>query len=184
MQLHSTDGPVAEGRPTRLEIEPPPAPDLEAARAAVARFTGWKIHPFPGCFVCGTERAEADGLRIFTGLLADRSGVAAPWVPDPSLADTDGNVRAEFVWAALDCPGAFAYPPSDVGFYLLGEIAAELARSRARRRNLHGARLAAGRGGPKAVRGDGALRLAGCVRGPGSRNLDRGSQTAMRNVAQ
>jgi hypothetical protein len=34
--------------------------------------------------------------------------VACPWRPDPALADEHGIVRPEFVWAALDCPTAFA----------------------------------------------------------------------------
>ena len=33
--------------------------------------------------------------------------VAAPWIPDRSLA-TGGEVPAEILWAALDCPGYFA----------------------------------------------------------------------------
>src|SRR6185436_5361323 len=49
-----------------------------------------------------------DGLRIFAGGDADDGIVAAPWVPDASLADADGRVRPEFLWAALDCPGYFA----------------------------------------------------------------------------
>jgi len=28
--------------------------------------------------------------------------------PDPALAGEDGTIRSEFVWAALDCPTAFA----------------------------------------------------------------------------
>ncbi len=126
VQLHSPEGLLAEARPAALEIDPPRAPDLEAARDAVTRFSGWEIHPIRGCFVCGTERDEGDGLRIFPGPLADRDEVAAPWVPDPTLADESGRVRDEFLWSALDCPGAFAFPPSEVGHYLLGEMAAEL----------------------------------------------------------
>jgi len=33
---------------------------------------------------------------------------AAPWTPDPSVAGPDGKVRAEMVWAALDCPSGIA----------------------------------------------------------------------------
>ena len=33
---------------------------------------------------------------------------AAPWTPDRSVADADSRVRAEVVWAALDCPSGIA----------------------------------------------------------------------------
>ena len=34
--------------------------------------------------------------------------LAAPWVPHASLDDGTGRVATEFLWAALDCAGAFA----------------------------------------------------------------------------
>jgi len=37
-----------------------------------------------------------------------RELVAAPWTPHPSLADAAGDVRSEFIWAALDCPTIWA----------------------------------------------------------------------------
>jgi hypothetical protein len=48
-----------------------------------------------------------DGLRVFTGALPDRPELfASPWMPHDALAHDDGSgeVRPEFVWAALDCP--------------------------------------------------------------------------------
>jgi hypothetical protein len=52
--------------------------------------------------------------------------VAAPWKPDASLAGAAGTVQTEFLWAALDCPGAFAFEwPSD-GSVLLGEMTARV----------------------------------------------------------
>jgi hypothetical protein len=47
--------------------------------------------------------------------------VASPWRPTPDLADADGLVRAEFMWAALDCPTYWALPRA-------GEIRCVLAR--------------------------------------------------------
>ncbi|MGH2812634.1 MAG: hypothetical protein ACRDI1_07985 [Actinomycetota bacterium] len=49
----------------------------------------------------------------------------APWTPDRSLAGTDGLVLPEFLWAALDCPGAFAngVPESTM---VLGRLGARL----------------------------------------------------------
>jgi hypothetical protein len=99
---------VAEGLPARDEVEAPEPVGFRDAAAASQRYPGFATHPFPTCFVCGPERAEGDGLRIFPGPLAGRQVVAATWTPDGTLAGADGLVRPEFVWAALDCPGAFA----------------------------------------------------------------------------
>ena len=55
--------------------------------------------------------------------------MAAPWRPDASLADAAGAVQTEFLWAALDCPGAFSFEwPSD-GSILLGEMTARVDRA-------------------------------------------------------
>ena len=45
-------------------VEPVPA---DEARAAMASYPGLVSHPFPTCLVCGTDREEGDGLRIFPG---------------------------------------------------------------------------------------------------------------------
>jgi hypothetical protein len=90
------------------------------ALAASAAYPGLVDHPFPGCFVCGPDRAVGDGLRIFPGRLPDRPAgegrTAAPWtVPaDVSLAT---------MWAALDCPGGWAVLGQGRVF-VLGRIAA------------------------------------------------------------
>lgn len=84
-------------------------PDL--AREATEHYAGLDFHPFPGCFVCGTDRAEGDGLRIFPGQVDDDEGqarVAATWTPDPSVADDDGDATIPATWAALDCIGGWA----------------------------------------------------------------------------
>jgi hypothetical protein len=53
--------------------------------------------------------------------------VAAPWVPHPSLGEADGKVAAEFMTAALDCPGYFAARNDGVPM-LLGEFTAHIDR--------------------------------------------------------
>lgn len=101
--------PLAEARPTAPEDRPAvPAvsPELAVAAAGQARY--FSDPAFPGCFVCGTERAPGDGLRIFPGPLPGRAVWAAPWTPDASVAAADGRVRPEVVWAALDCPAGIA----------------------------------------------------------------------------
>jgi hypothetical protein len=53
--------------------------------------------------------------------------VAAPWVPDDTLADPDeGYVRPEFLWAALDCPGYYASLDGRRRPIVLGQMVARL----------------------------------------------------------
>lgn len=122
---------VAEARRGELVLDVAPAPTLAQAEQASTRYLGFEEHNFPTCFVCGPARAPGDGLRIFPGSLEvegpDR--LAAVWTPDASLADATGRVRSEFVWAALDCPGAFTRYPLPEGVALvLGELAVEATR--------------------------------------------------------
>ncbi|HEY0116150.1 MAG TPA: hypothetical protein VGB54_10545 [Allosphingosinicella sp.] len=104
----------------QVAVDVPPPPSVEGAQAASARFAGLRHHIFPGCFVCGPERAAGDGLRIFAGPVAGGSEqVAARWSPDESCADAEGRLRVEMIWAALDCPGYFAVQDK-AGVALLG----------------------------------------------------------------
>jgi hypothetical protein len=109
---------VAEARPADVDVEPPEAPTFEAA-ARAALPDGDQDSPFPECFVCGPHREPGDGLRIFAGPLEDRV-VAAPWVP------IEPYTGAEFVWAALDCPGAYACGFGERGVLVLGRLAARV----------------------------------------------------------
>ena len=118
---------VAEGLPARVEVEAPEAVSFREAVQAAQRYSGFAHHPFPACFVCGPERAEDDGLRIFPGPVAGRQVVAAPWTPGQTLAGVDGLVRPEFLWAALDCPGAFANGFPEITM-VLGRLAVQLVR--------------------------------------------------------
>lgn len=104
VRLWDGEAVVAEARPGSVDVEPPPAVDLATARAAAAHYAGLTIHPFPGCFVCGTDRAPPDGLGLRPGPVgADH--VAAVWTP---AADAHDAVEPAMVWAALDCPGGWA----------------------------------------------------------------------------
>lgn len=117
---------VAEASPADVTPEFPAAPSYAEAEAAARSYRGFRNHPFPACFVCGPQRTASDGLRIFAGPLPGGEIVAAPWIPDASLGDANGIVRSEFVWAALDCPGAYAAPVPEGTPMLLGELAASL----------------------------------------------------------
>jgi hypothetical protein len=100
---------LAEARPAAaVELAVPGAVTPEEARAAAGKARYHDDPYFPECFVCGPARRQGDGLRIFPGQVGGRSLWAAPWMPDASLADGDGLVRAEMVWASLDCPGGIA----------------------------------------------------------------------------
>jgi hypothetical protein len=60
------------------------------------------------CIVCGRGRAVGDGLRVL-GTSGPQPGYSLScYLPHAVHADASGRIRPEFVWGALDCPGAFA----------------------------------------------------------------------------
>lgn len=98
---------VATAGPGELAGEPVPPVGFEVATTARSAYRGLLDHPFPGCFVCGPGREPRDGLHLAPGLVTE-GRTACVWMPDPSLRAGDhGMVGAEFVWAALDCPGGW-----------------------------------------------------------------------------
>ena len=104
---------IGEARPDPAFVlpEPPPSPSWEEALAAEARHIGIGQRFHPICFSCGPERGEGDGLRIFAGQVAgaDAGQLACTWTPHANFADADGLTPVEVIWAALDCPGFFAW---------------------------------------------------------------------------
>lgn len=110
---------------------PPEAPSMRAAREAGARYVGHvdRIHPI--CFTCGPERREGDGLRVFPGQIegAPAGHVACVWTPHMDFADPQGLAPVEVIWAALDCPGFFAWVGKE-GRHgaLLGTMTGEVIR--------------------------------------------------------
>jgi hypothetical protein len=127
LELKRDDELIAEAERYQVELQAPAAPAYVDALDASRGYSGFKHHPYPGCFVCGPQRSRGDGLRIFPGAWGDGGMVAAPWMPDASLCGADGKVCSEFIWAALDCPGYFA-AARDGRQMLLGEIAARIDR--------------------------------------------------------
>ena len=119
------DALVAEARPADVDLAPPRAVTVEEARAAEARYSGDQEHPFPECFVCGPARDPADALVLRPGRVDGEELVATVWKPHESLAE-NGTVRPEFVWAALDCPGAFAVELIGRGTRVLGRLAVHI----------------------------------------------------------
>lgn len=119
---------LAEAEPCELALPVPAAPGHAEAVDATSRYVALRDHPFPECFACGTARREGDGLRLFAGPVDGRALVATPWVPDASVVDAAGLVHPFVLWAALDCPGAYADMLGRPAVpQVLGRIAAHIA---------------------------------------------------------
>jgi hypothetical protein len=108
---------LIEAKPGTLDFVVPDPPGYDeacgAAESSLAlkptphpHMTGHGIHPI--CFCCGADVPDGGGLKIHPGRVTGRNMVAAPWTPAPEYGDEQGFVRTEFIWTALDCPGAFA----------------------------------------------------------------------------
>jgi hypothetical protein len=108
---------VAEANAADVELDLPDPVSFDSAAEAELS-DGDKESAFPECFVCGWARD--DGLGIYAGPVADRDVVAATWTPRPD------HVAPEFVWAALDCPGAYAVEHGERGLPVLGRLAARV----------------------------------------------------------
>ena len=112
---------VAEAAAADLDLATPPPVSWDEAVAASAGYVGFEEHAFPECFVCGPAREPGDGLRIFAGPVAGvEAVVAAPWIAR--------EVAPEIIWAAIDCPGAFAVGFSARGETVLGRMTARIVR--------------------------------------------------------
>lgn len=91
--------------------EVPPPPTLEEAR--IAGQEAACSHPI--CYCCGNQVSSAVGLRVHTGQLtgAPDGWVAGVWNVDAEAIGTDGSAAEEHVWAAIDCPGSYAWLAKD-----------------------------------------------------------------------
>jgi|SRR5919108_4541836 hypothetical protein len=117
LELRDAGAVVAEAAATDLELAvPEPISFADAAAAALPE--GDKESVFPECFVCGWARQ--DGLRVYAGPVDGGPLVAATWVPG------DDVIAPEFVWAALDCPGAYAVEFGRRGNPVLGRLTARV----------------------------------------------------------
>ncbi|HEY1709773.1 MAG TPA: hypothetical protein VGG10_16005 [Rhizomicrobium sp.] len=131
--LTNADGTlIAEAGPASALPDVPPPPSFHQAQTGSAAYekvqSEYTFHP--PCFTCTPLRADGDGLRVFAGSYGAEPGqIAAAWTPHPAFADRDGLVPAEIVWAALDCPGSFAWLDK-LGRTggLLGTMTAEILR--------------------------------------------------------
>lgn len=130
VELRRGEEPVARAWREAFELDVPPSPGIEAARSGRAAYSGHHHHAFPGCFVCGIQRRAGDGLLIHPGPAGGAGRpehfVACNWAPDRSLCDASGRVHDHFVWAALDCPGAWSFLSFEPETAVLGELSARL----------------------------------------------------------
>ncbi|HEX6064262.1 MAG TPA: hypothetical protein VFZ04_08590 [Longimicrobiales bacterium] len=129
--LHKREHIIAEGVRTALAHHVPEAVNYDVAAEATRNFRWYHGHPFAGCFVCGPERQPGDGLCIYPGAVTNRDVVAAPWVPDVTICDSeDQAVLPEVLWAALDCPSWFGLLEFEAGITgaLLGQLSAHVLR--------------------------------------------------------
>ena len=129
---------IGEALPRDLELRVPQPPTFAQALAAQAYSPaldptienvvsgGTGFHPV--CFCCGADVAVGQGLRVFAASVSGFDGVAAAWCPDTAFADDAGLLPTEIIWAALDCPGQFAFLNKGIRTGLLGRITARLLR--------------------------------------------------------
>jgi hypothetical protein len=114
------DALVAEARPASVDADPPPAVSFAEAEDAATRHVRVGDEVFSECFTCGI-REEGDGLQIYAGAVAGREPLhAAPWTVRES--------SPELVWAAIDCPGAYAVGAAGRGEIVLGRMTARVVR--------------------------------------------------------
>ena len=109
---------VAEARPAPVDADPPaPVSVPDADRARERHLREWTPE-FRECYVCGVRD---DGLEVRVGLVAGREPLhAAPVV----LLESG----PEFVWAAIDCPGAYAVGAEGRGDIVLGRMTTRVDR--------------------------------------------------------
>ena len=112
------DAVVAEARPGEVDADPPAPVTVADAELAAARHVRFGAEVFRECFTCGI-RHEHDGLEIYAGAVAGREPLhAAPWAVRES--------SPEVVWAAIDCPGAYAVGAQGRGETVLGRMTARV----------------------------------------------------------
>ncbi len=111
---------VAEAVPGDPDLVAPSPPSAAEAAAAAEGAGTWGPPEFAECFVCGV-RGDGSGLGIHPGPVPGRDGlVATTWVAH--------DVSPEVVWAAIDCPGAYAAGDPGRGEVVLGRMTARVDR--------------------------------------------------------
>lgn len=136
LELHENEGEwilksetriIAKAKESNFDLEVPVKPSMADAVLCESRYPGFDRHVFPECFVCGPQRGEHDGLRLFTGISGTEDYVAAPFRTFDALYDDQGILKTEIIWAALDCPGAYAITQiAEEKMMVLGKLSVKL----------------------------------------------------------
>ena len=109
--------PSSPRRAPRAGLEVPSRPRLRRGRRGGGR-RRWGPVEFAECFVCGSATTERP--RIHPGLVPGRDGSSRRRGSRASVA--------RGVWAAIDCPGAYATGDPDGAPVVLGRMTARLDR--------------------------------------------------------
>lgn len=130
---------IAEAQGVELELEVPRPASFERALLAQSDSPSLKVGPHPWlgsvrtgvhpvCFCCGAELSDELGLRVFAAPVPQLAQVAAAWTCHRVFAAPSGEVPAEIVCAALDCPGQFAWLAEGTRTGLLGRLTVRIDR--------------------------------------------------------
>ena len=118
--LEDGDALVAEATPGDPDVTPPTPPSSAVAEQAAAGVGAWGPPDFAECFVCGV-RDDGSGLGIHPGPVpGGELLVATTWIAR--------DATPEVVWAAIDCPGAYAAGDPERGEIVLGRMTARVDR--------------------------------------------------------
>ncbi|MEU6992035.1 hypothetical protein ABZ953_15420 [Streptomyces sp. NPDC046465] len=97
--------------PSTTDAPAPPTPAEARTAAEAFRAAGLAGLDAGGasidCFGCG-HRPPDQGVHQQCMGVPGRGLVATAWTPHPAFADARGSLRPEALWAALDCPTAWA----------------------------------------------------------------------------
>jgi len=129
---------IAEAKRTELSLEVPDPPSFADALSAQPESPAFfeNINPLipegtgfhPICFCCGADVEPDAGLRVFAAPVEGFDGVAAAWQPSTVFADADGLLPERILWAALDCPGQFAYLAAGIRTGMLGRMTGRILK--------------------------------------------------------
>ncbi len=139
LRLMHADTLICEARRAELAFVPEvPAIDWSRAERIWSAGGSHAGSAFAGCIVCGRERAEGDGLRVWGGPTGAGGESWSVYHPHAAHAGADGRIGFEYVWGTLDCPGAWAaQDPDDWRPALTGRMTARIvARPKAGERCL------------------------------------------------
>ncbi len=118
VRLLDGDALVAEAHPALLDIDPPNPVTVADAAEARERHVRGSSPDFGECFVCGVRE---DGLELRVGPVEGREPLYAAPIALPEASP-------EIVWAAIDCPGAYAVGAEGRGDIVLGRMTARVER--------------------------------------------------------